>query len=290
MPMAGFPIAHLSKYLKVLVQDHRLFVAICDEFMRDRKVGPKGGFDRRVNRIVSPGTLIDEPFLNPYENNYLLAINAVEEGGEDLEGDSMASSFGLAWVDVSTGDFHTKCVGSDTLQDELARIAPREVVLNDQLPKRSLDFLKDQTEGEGHFVSYIAAATGTNQIVATPNESGTDDLSSPQSADPSSFTLSSSEQAAADLLSAYLAANLFEGAPQLISPSHEAVANRMQIDSHTIKALELKETMREGGTTGSLLSVIKRTVTSGGTRLLSRWICKLYAYFRYNQLIKVRFS
>lgn len=288
--MAGFPIAHLSKYLKVLVQDHRLFVAICDEFMRDRKVGPKGGFDRRVNRIVSPGTLIDEPFLNPYENNYLLAINAVEEGGEDLEGDSMTSSFGLAWVDVSTGDFHTKCVGSDTLQDELARIAPREVVLNDQLPKRSLDFLKDQTEGEGHFVSYIAAAPSTNPIAAIPDDSGIDDLSSPQSADPSSFALSSSEQAAADLLSAYLAANLFEGAPQLISPSHEAVANRMQIDSHTIKALELKETMREGGTTGSLLSVIKRTVTSGGTRLLSRWICKLYAYYRYNQLIKVRFS
>ncbi|KAI0094596.1 muts domain V-domain-containing protein [Irpex rosettiformis] len=271
VPMAGFPILHLSKYLKVLVQDHRFFVAVCDEFLRDRKLGPKGGFDRRVNRIVTPGTLIDEPFLNPYENNYLLSIGAVEE---DTPDDKMARNFGLAWMDVSTGDFYTKCVASDALRDELVRIAPREIVLNEELRGHSRIFLKEQTEDEGFFVSYVSAVLGEEVVTGPPIHSETDDLSSFKTDagfDPA--VLTGPEQAAVELLSAYLSANLFEGAPRLSSPSHEANANRMQIDSHTIKALELKETLREGGTTGSLLSVIKRTVTSGGTRLLSRWIC-----------------
>ena len=63
--MAGFPIMHLHKYLKILVQDHSRLVALCEEFPKDPAVGAKAGFDRRVVRIVTPGTLIDEPFLNP---------------------------------------------------------------------------------------------------------------------------------------------------------------------------------------------------------------------------------
>jgi DNA mismatch repair ATPase MutS len=49
----------------------------------------------------------------------------------------------------------------------------------------------------------------------------------------------------------------------------------MQIDAHTIQGLEIRETGQEGSLKGSLLSVVKRTLTSGGTRLLARWLCKL---------------
>lgn len=270
--MTGFPVIHLNKYLKILVQDHRRFVAICDEFMRDRKLGPKGGFDRRVSRIVTPGTLIDEPFLNPYENNYLLAINSImgNSGG-------MAHSFGLAWIDLSTGDFFTKSVALDALQDELARIAPREIVLNEQLQGESGRFLQQQTADEGYLVSRISVhASKDPNILTSSVNGGADDLISlaHESRAGSSIALTAVEQSAIDLLSTFLSANLFEGAPRLASPSYEAVLDRMQIDSHTIKALELKESIREGGTTGSLLSTIKRTVTSGGTRLLTRWICE----------------
>ena len=54
--MAGFPIMHLHKYLKVLVQDHSRLVALCEEFPKDPAVGAKAGFDRRVVRIVTPGS------------------------------------------------------------------------------------------------------------------------------------------------------------------------------------------------------------------------------------------
>ena len=105
--MCGFPLMHVNKYLKILVQDNNRFVAMCEEFMKSRILGPKGGFDRRVTRIVTPGTLIDEPFLNQYENNYLLSVHfppTVSNDG-DVEVDTPV---GLAWIDVSTGEFFAK--------------------------------------------------------------------------------------------------------------------------------------------------------------------------------------
>lgn len=76
-----------------------------------------------------------------------------------------------------------------------------------------------------------------------------------------------------DVLHTFLRANLLDYMPFTLSPKHETGHNRMQIDSHTIRALEIRESMSEGGTKGSLLSVIKRTTTSSGTRLLARWLC-----------------
>src|SRR5262245_41534938 len=98
--MCGFPLMHLDKYLKILVQQNKRFVSMCEEFPRPSP--ETKGFDRRVVRIITPGTLIDEPFLNQYENNYLLAISpstlssAAEPGQENLTG--------LAWIDISTGE------------------------------------------------------------------------------------------------------------------------------------------------------------------------------------------
>ncbi|OBZ78757.1 MutS 1 [Grifola frondosa] len=85
--------------------------------------------------------------------------------------------------------------------------------------------------------------------------------------------LTDAEVGAVKLLTAFLHTNLMEHMPRLSPPNRETVDGRMQIDSHTIKALEIREGMREGGTTGSLFSVVKRTLTSSGTRLLARWLC-----------------
>ena len=73
--MCGFPVIQLQRHLKALVQQNHRFVALCEEFARPVPPGTKPSYDRRVVRIVTPGTLIDEPFLNHYENNYLMAIS-----------------------------------------------------------------------------------------------------------------------------------------------------------------------------------------------------------------------
>lgn len=100
--MCGFPLVHLQKHLNTLVQQNNRFVALCEEFARPVPPGTRPLFDRRVVRIVTPGTLIDEPFLNHYENNYLLAISS--DASHSLE---EHDDVGLAWIDVSTGEFFT---------------------------------------------------------------------------------------------------------------------------------------------------------------------------------------
>ncbi|KAG5716617.1 MutS like protein [Termitomyces sp. T112] len=271
VPMCGFPLAHLDKYLKVLVQQNKRFVAMCEEFPRYSE--KTRTFDRRVTRVVTPGTLIDEPFLNPFENNYLLAIGIL---GTD-EALSTDNGVGLAWIDVSTGEFFSRSTNIDGLRDELTRIAPREVVLDGRLQQIKEHPIYEALAEDDNFISYIIPTETSSEDLELPFDSVVTDACNPGdlSGKPvvRSRDIGPDEALAIRLLTAYLHANLLEHMPVLSPPNHEANEERMQIDSHTIKALEIREGFREGGTKGSLLSGIKRTVTIGGTRLLSRWLC-----------------
>ena len=257
--MCGFPILHLHKYLRVLVEKNKRCVAMCEEFLREPLGGPKGGFDRRVVRIITPGTLIDEPFLNPDENNYLLTV------GTPKPLESTAQIVGLSWIDVSTGEFFTKECTIENLRDELVRIAPREVVMD-----------KD-TAGDAHLSAALEVMNQEGIVLSLVTPQPTEQETPPvptEDPGPTTSTLSQNESAAVELLTSFLHDNLLESMPRLTHPSREFSEGKMEIDSHTVKGLEIRESMREGGTTGSLLSVIKRTVTSSGTRLLARWLCR----------------
>ena len=249
--MCGFPLGHLDRHLKVLVPQRKRFVALCEEF----KV--PDGFERRVVRIVTPGTLIDESFLDHYENNYLVAISM---GGSD--------SIGLAWIDVSTGEFFSQSSTIGELRDDLARISPKEVVL-----EKSLKSDKDHPLHRILGVDFASTTSYASFECDLPPErpiiDGTPTFISGGSYGPD-------EMAAIRLLTSFLKTHLLEIMPELPVPVHQSVETRMQIDSHTIAGLEIKRVMDGGGVKGSLLSTIKRTVTSGGTRLLSRWLCDLY--------------
>lgn len=262
---------HLDKYLKVLVQQNKRFVAMCEEFPRYSAHGQKPEFDRRVVRVITPGTLIDEPFINQFENNYLLSISADDATGK-LDG---TSSAGLAWIDISTGEFFTKTTSREALKDDLARICPREVVLDVQLQDHFSHPIRQLLVDEGCFISYATPAQ-ESLVKDSPMTAVTaDDLLKPEGDSvsvPSAY--SPEETSAIKILTNFLHANLLEHMPRLSMPSREGNVERMQIDSHTIKALEIRESTREGGTTGSLLSVVKRTATRSGTRLLARWLCK----------------
>lgn len=254
VPMCGFPIMHLDKYLKILVQQHKRFVAMCEEFPRYAN-GQKPEIDRRVVRVITPGTLIDESFLNPFENNYLLAICADSPNFE-----RRIREIGLAWIDVSTGEFFTRTIPFEMLKDDLARISPREIVLTQELRDQPSDPVRLLLEDEAIFLAYSEPSPAAGSIL-------------PQS--DSTYTLQ--ELAAINLLTTYMQTNLMEHMPQLSVPNREATDERMQIDSHTIKTLEIHESAREGGLTGSLLSVIKRTITNSGARSLTRRLCLFFS-------------
>ncbi|KJA26143.1 hypothetical protein HYPSUDRAFT_1067724 [Hypholoma sublateritium FD-334 SS-4] len=264
--MCGFPLIHLDKHLKTLVQLEKRFVAMCEEFPRSTPNTNVKEFDRRISRIITPGTLIDESFLDPRNNNYVLAVTPPDIS-EDLK---MTGLVGLAWMDVSTGQFFSKQCDVENLQDELARIDPREVVLHSSLIRITnhpiLAMLTDN----------LWDSLSPDQIGAKQGSADTESsLESIQEKffSKSCLSLRSRETLSIQLLTDFLQANLLEHMPILDNPIHESTQQLMQIDSHTIHALEIRENDYEHGTKGSLLSVVKRTSTSGGARLLARWIC-----------------
>ncbi|KAL5535471.1 hypothetical protein ACEPAF_3565 [Sanghuangporus sanghuang] len=264
--MCGFPLMHLDKYLKILVQQYNRSVAMCEEFRKPRDanddLNTKASFERRVVRILTPGTLIDEPFLNPYENNFLLAIARDDKASQH--------DVGMAWIDVSTGEFYTRSTSLDTLKDHIARISPREVVLDTAFESDLADPIRSILSDSNCLVSFSDRTTGSLEDVITPTNEIVDDIVDLNN----SFSVfSSAETAAIAVLNSFLQANLLEHAPHSLRPLREDKAQRMQIDAHTLKALEIRESIREGGTSGSLMSSIRRTVTSSGARLLARWLC-----------------
>src|ERR671921_2106080 len=100
IPMCGVPIHRADEYLhRLIALGHR--VAVCEQ-MEDpaeaRKRGPKSVVRRDVVRLVTPGTLTEDTLLDAQRNNYLLAITRARASDAD-------SRFGLAWIDISTGEF-----------------------------------------------------------------------------------------------------------------------------------------------------------------------------------------
>lgn len=287
--MCGFPLMHLDKHLKTLVQHHNRSVAMCEEFPRPRlpsaPVNSKPTFDRRVVRVLTPGTLTDESFLNPYDNNFLLAVSVgnANDASCDMElGDREGA--GLAWIDISTGEFFTKLTTIQGLRDHLARLNPREVVINETLQTSVSHPMRVILKEEGCLVSFSVPTPGGSTEEPSETSDLLDDIT--EHALPTEEIFSKLETDAITLLTGFLHANLLEHSPLLLRPAREASRARMQIDAHTLKALEIREGISEGGSSGSLLSAIKRTVTSGGSRLLTRWLCKFIQIdFRYLSLL-----
>ena len=261
--MSGFPLIHLDKHLKTLVQKEQRFVALCEEFQSTSSTKAKT-FERRVARIVTPGTLIDESWLDPSDTNYLLAVSVQTS---DAEG-----AVGLAWTDVSTGELFSSNCDFANIEDELARLRPREVVLDHILQTTPIHPILAILKNKGFAVSYTTKPANLLPPMQAQN------YSVPQ------------ESKAVDLLTLFLQQHLLDYMPLLDTPAHEHSQEVMHIDSHTIRGLEIRETY-EGSTKGSLFSVIKRTTTNGGARLLTRWLCKCspeLANLMVNSNIRIR--
>ncbi|KAK5001893.1 MutS protein 1, partial [Cryomyces antarcticus] len=173
--MSGFPFFQLDRFLKILVQDLNKYVAISEEFPNDASEKVKFGgldFDRKVTRVVTPGTLIDEKFMDPYENNYLLsihttsstsqidaqAVDPIEQPSASVQNTPPPKSVGLAWLDLSSGDFFTQCTDLASLSSIIARIGPREIILDRMMEDdRDLDLLT-LLKADNHIIAYHQSA------------------------------------------------------------------------------------------------------------------------------------
>ncbi|RPB20262.1 hypothetical protein L211DRAFT_813503 [Terfezia boudieri ATCC MYA-4762] len=272
--MAGFPFYQLDRMLRVLVQEHHKYVAISEEYPNEMK-GKLGGlmFDRRISRIITPGTLIDEKFLDAYDNNYLLALSAREllsEASVDDLDEILSQPIGLAWLDLSTGDFFTQESTMADLGGDIARIGPREVVVSDKYQGRNNSYVVRRLEEDKIFVTYSPEPPLLKKPVDAC-DTWEEMLERPALRQLRPDFSELEIQAGTHLLQ-YVKAQLPGLSVKLQPPIKRLPKDIMGIDSNSMRSLEIKQTIRDRVSKGSLMHTIKRTVTKSGTRLLSSWL------------------
>ena len=266
------------------MQDLNKHVAIGDEFLNDAPTKAKGEpqYTRKVSRIITPGTLIDEHFMDPWENNYLLSIHVdpevlkQEKAVKESPGSSSVASVlnmprtevGLAWIDLSSGDFLTQNTDIASLPSAVARIRPREIVLDSIFQEQDHSRIVSILQEDGHIITFQQPSQEplTVDDWIPMLEDVVDDF------DTANFK--SSEVAAGGSLLHYVKHQLLGSRTRLQAPVRHQAEEHMSIDKNSLRALEIRSTIRDGTYEGSLLHSLKKTVTKSGTRLLTQRLCK----------------
>lgn len=265
IPMAGFPVYQLQKFVKILVHDLEVNVAIIDQFP-GRGKSLDNIIHRRISRIVSPGTLVDESFLNFSQNNYLLSISFLPNcTNVPADEDSVV---GLSWIDLSVGEFYVQQTTLGDLIADITRINPSEVIIGKEFQEINLasgSWYPPLQDLRKFFLRYHKTAY-TNLKINFKNNL--------QVTRKALENFSVREEAAMNMILSYIQVNLPDSNPSLEVPTQFWNQNCLQMDSRTREALELTERSTHGrnSAVGSLLSTIRRTVTPSGTRLLTQWI------------------
>ena len=246
IPMAGVPYHAAEGYLAKLVRLGES-VAICEQVSDPAQ--SKGLVERKVVRIVTPGTVTDEALLEARRDNLLLSIAAGKQG------------FGLAWVDLTTGRFLiSEVANAEALAAELARLQPVETLIAEDgaWPKFVTALPGLRKRAPWHF----DAETGVRELCRF---FGTRDLSG-FGADGFSLAIG-----AAGGLLGYVEETQKSALPHLSGLAVESASETIALDAATRRNLEL-DTHASGSREFTLLGVLDTTVTPMGARNLHRWI------------------
>ncbi|WP_274585286.1 DNA mismatch repair protein MutS [Neisseria leonii] len=246
--MAGVPYHAAEQYLARLVKMGRS-VAICEQV---GEVGAgKGPVERKVVRIVTPGTLTDAALLEDKETNRIAAVCTADK-----------KQFGLAWASLQSGEFKVKLIAPAKLADELARLAAAEILLADRpsspeipLPQANITRLN---------AWQFAADSG---FALLTRYFGSQDLQG--------FGLNLEEHAAAigaaGALLNYIRLTQSQLPAHLDGLSLETESQHIAMDAATRRNLELTATLG-GKKSPTLFSVTDRCAGNMGSRLLAQWL------------------
>lgn len=258
IPMAGVPFHAVEGYLRrMIAAGHK--VAICEQTEDPKQA--KGLIKREVVRLMTPGTLTDEPLLDGRSENNLAAVAF---GVTKHNGYRAA----LAWVELSTGNCRAMSASEDQILDEIARLRPAEVLVP-ELPT-----------GEIHSIAGKLKQVGINAVTArpgwqfTPQHAREEMQRQWQAITTEGFGFSDDDPAmiAVGAVLSYLQETQKSGLAHLRAPRRHAIEDHLCIDPASYRSLEIDRTVRSGGLEGSLFSSIDHTRTPMGARLLRHWL------------------
>jgi DNA mismatch repair protein MutS len=259
IPMCGVPHHAVSSYLAKLVKaGHR--VAVCEQVEDPRQV--KGGkiVKREVVRVVTPGVTTEEQLLDDKKNRYLGAVY--------LTADKSSHRFGAGYLDISTGEFLiSEPGGIDELLDELSRMAPAELLIDESAKEADESFVKRiaallpdlcLTKRAEHTFYYDTARETLLEHFQTLNLAGfgCEQMTAGISAAGALLQyISETQKTACSHIERLIPVNL---------------EDVLIIDEPSRRNLELVETIVGGSRKGSLLDLLDYTSTPMGARLLRR--------------------
>jgi DNA mismatch repair protein MutS len=258
IPMAGVPFHAVDGYLrKMIAAGHK--VAICEQ--AEDPALAKGVLRREVVRLMTPGTLTDDPLLDGRSDNYLAAVAFHLTRGQGYRA-------ALTWVELSTGACAGMCGSEGQVLDEIARLGPAEILVP-ELPS-----------GQPHEIAKAIEAIGPIAITMRPGWQFSPHHAKEQLqrqwkiATTAGLGFEEDDPAilAAGALLAYLQETQKTSLAHVRPPRRHVVENHLAIDPASWRSLEIERTVRSGGTEGSLLGAIDQTRTAMGGRLLRQWL------------------
>jgi len=244
--MAGFPFHALDTYLPKLVRAGKR-VAICDQ-LEDPKMTKKL-VKRGITELVTPGVSINDNVLDYKENNFLAAVHF---------GKPMC---GVSFLDISTGEFLVAEGTYDYIEKLLINFRPKEVLFERGLKNRF-----EECFGSKYLTFELDDWAFTDEFA---NEKLTKHFETKNLKGFGISHLRSGVVAAGAVLH-YLSVTLHTQISHIRNISRIEEERYVRLDKFTIRSLELLGSMHDGGS--SLLSVVDRTLTAMGARLLKRWM------------------
>ena len=266
IPMCGVPHHAADTYLTRLVQKG-FRVAICEQVEDPKKA--TGVVRREVVRVVSPGTFIETGYLEDREPTFLMGL--VAQPGSTAErqrGGGAGDRYGMALLDVSTGEFTATAyrgdAGRQALADDVAMLRPREVLMSSESELRTV-----LPESPAPLVTTVDASVfdverARDALTAQLDTAGLE-----------GFGLGDQPAAiaAAGALVHYLCETQRASLAHIRTIAFRQTADALVVDPPTLKHLEVVVSS-EGTRAGSLLGEIDQTVTVMGSRLLRGWLLR----------------
>ena len=253
IPMCGVPFRAVQGYIARLIE-RGFKVAICDQVEDPGEAG--GLVKREVVRVITPGMIVENEFLDAKSNNYVLAIAKNH------------THIGLSYLDISTGTFRVaQSADVSTVIDEVLRIAPSEILLA-ETSRDDPSFQSVLSAVSDKFITFIEdevfdSRRGRERLIKqfkTINLEG--------------FGCEKLKAgiSAAGALVFYVDETQKKAIDHFNGIETYSLNNYLLIDDVSCRNLELLQNIRTGSKKGTLLSILDRTVTSMGGRLLKQWL------------------